>query len=121
MSALGKPARPPLATDWSLHLRGLYTQVRILQAIPRSFNVGTTRYPPLHLSGVSDNMFKDMMADSGGQLPARIGGEAGGQQSRKKVKDKKNLRNDGVRTMLPEELKPSIRPWISPVVRLHRM
>lgn len=34
-------------------------------------------------------MFKDMMADLSGQLPAGIGGEAAGGQPQKKVKDKK--------------------------------
>lgn len=64
---------------------------RIPPAIPRGFKIGTIlplHSPALSGGGVSDNMFKDMMAEMGGQVPGGMGGESGG-QPQKKVKDKK--------------------------------
>ncbi|CZT23915.1 related to signal recognition particle protein Sec65 [Ramularia collo-cygni] len=78
-----------------LQLAGMPPQKeRIPPAIPRGFKIGTIlplHSPALSGGGVSDNMFKDMMAEMGGQLPAGMagmGGDAGGQPP-KKVKDKK--------------------------------
>lgn len=68
---------------------------RIPPSIPRGFKIGTIlplHSPALSGGGVSDNMFKDMMAEMGGQLPGGMGGDAaagGQQQPQKKVKDKK--------------------------------
>lgn len=80
-------------TPQRLQIQGVPPQKAwIPPAIPRGFKIGTIlplHSPALSGGGVSDNMFKDMMADLGGQLPAGMGGEAGGQQPQKKVKDKK--------------------------------
>lgn len=79
-----------------LQIQGMPPQKeRIPPAIPRGFKIGTIlplHSPALSGGGVSDNMFKDMMAEMGGQLPPGMGGEAaagGGGQPQKKVKDKK--------------------------------
>lgn len=69
-------------------------------AIPRGFKIG--RILPMHSpalsgGGVSDNFFKDMMAEMGGQLPPGMEGMAGamggvgggGGGGQKKIKDKK--------------------------------
>jgi len=72
-------------------------------AIPRGFKIGSIlplHSPALSGGGVSENFFKDMMAEMGGQLPegmqgmanmAGMGGGAagGGGAAQKKVKDKK--------------------------------
>lgn len=60
-------------------------------AIPRGFKIGTIlplHSPALSGGGVSEDMFKDMMAQMGGQLPAGMGSDVGS-QPQKKVKDKK--------------------------------
>jgi len=76
-----------------LQIQGVPPQKeKIPPAIPRGFKIGTIlplHSPALSGGGVSDNMFKDMMAEMGGQLPAGMGGEAAGGQPPKKVKDKK--------------------------------
>lgn len=84
-------------TPQRLQISGMPPQKeRIPPAIPRGFKIGTIlplHSPALSGGGVSENMFKDMMNDLGGQLPAGMGGEAAGaggqQQPQKKVKDKK--------------------------------
>lgn len=79
-------------TPQRLQIQGMPPQKeRIPPAIPRGFKIGTIlplHSPALSGGGVSDNMFKDMMAEMGGQVPGGMGGESGG-QPQKKVKDKK--------------------------------
>lgn len=58
-------------------------------AVPRGFKIGSIlplHSPALSGGGVSDNFFKDMMAEMGGQAPDPAIGGGGGQ---KKVKEKK--------------------------------
>lgn len=63
-------------------------------AVPRGFKIGSVlplHSPALSGGGVSDNFFKDMMAEMGGQLPPGMEGMAGaaGGSGPKKSKDKK--------------------------------
>lgn len=91
-------AHPTTAeTPKRLQIQGLPTPKEAIPApvVPRGFKIGTIlplHSPALSGGGVSDNMFKDMMSDLGGQLPpgmaGMMGGDAGasGSQPQKKVK-----------------------------------
>jgi signal recognition particle subunit SRP19 len=87
-------------TPKRLQIQGLPTpkEAAPSPAIPRGFKIGQIlplHSPALSGGGVSDNMFKDMMAEMGGQLPPGLagamgGGDAGGSsQPQKKVKASK--------------------------------
>lgn len=84
-------------TPKKLQIQGLPMPKSFTPDIPRGQKMGSIlppHSPALSGGGVSENMFKDMMAEMGGALPAGLGGGDGsssGQQSQqqKKGKDKK--------------------------------